>query len=477
MLPAFFRPRALFATVLAALLLLPASAVLAEKGLPKPHVSPALDAVLLPITAEVRREFKLGKKAAGVVVVSVDPGGVGELYGLEPGEVITKLDGKVLRRPVDIDSMIRYKLNGGDTYFFLEGTWKNRKQKTIIQLTNDDYVKPVAVEAIPRWRGYNQGGAKAKGKRGQGYRGDDGYYYAYGGFYYADFCDGYYTDFYEVYDYTLIYVEEIIVTEVYITSIESDETVFWYDGDSVGYDYAYDDYYLEEVDAYVYSEEFYAEYESTEVYYDDEAYDPETGLSYDEAAEYGYLEPETADEGFVDDGYVEDGAVDEGYVDDGYVEEGAVDEGYVDDGYVDDGAVEDTYVDEGYVDDGYVEETYVDEGYVDDGYVDDGYVDDGYVDDGYVDDGYVEETYVDEGYVDEGYVDDGYVDDGYVEEPVYEEPVYEEPVYEEPVYEEPVYEEPVYEEPVYEEPVYEEPVYDGGGGGCYYDEAGNEICG
>ena len=77
--------------------LVPASAALAEKGLPKPYVSPALDAVLLPITAEVRKEFKLGKKAAGLVIVSVDPGGVGELYGLEPGEVITELDDKGAR--------------------------------------------------------------------------------------------------------------------------------------------------------------------------------------------------------------------------------------------------------------------------------------------------------------------------------------------------------------------------------------------
>lgn len=79
--------------------LLPTGAALAEKGLPKPYVSPALDAVLLPITAEVRKAFRLGKKAAGVVVVSVDPGGTGELYGLEPGEVVTKLDGLTGTKP------------------------------------------------------------------------------------------------------------------------------------------------------------------------------------------------------------------------------------------------------------------------------------------------------------------------------------------------------------------------------------------
>ena len=292
----------------------PAGAALAEKGLPKPYVSPSLDAVLLPITAEVRKEFKLGKKAAGVVVVSVDPGGIGELYGLEPGEVITELNDKVIRRPVDIDSMIRYGLNDDNNYFFFDGTWKNRKKKTIVYLTSDDYTKPVAIEDVSKWRAYNTGGTKSKGKRGKGYRGDDGYYYAGGGFYYYDFCDSYYDDFYEVYDYTLVYVDQVIITEVYITSISSDDAVFWYDDSATGYDWGYDDYYISEVDEYVYSDEFYAEYESTEVYYEDQAYDPETGLSFEEAEAYGYMEADP--EGYVDEAseYVDDGS---GYVEDG----------------------------------------------------------------------------------------------------------------------------------------------------------------
>lgn len=364
----------------------PAGAALAEKGLPKPYISPALDAVLLPITAEVRKEFKLGKKAAGVVVVSVDPGGIGELYGLEPGEVITELDGKVIRRPVDVDSMIRYKLNDGSNFFFFDGTWKNRKKKTIVELTNDDYIKPIAVEDVSRWRAYNTGGTRSKAKRGNGYRGDDGYYYTGGGFYYYDFCDSYYDDFYDIYDYTLIYVDQVIVTEVYITSITSDETVFWYDDDATGYDWSYDDYYISEVDEYVYSEEFYAEYDSTVVTYEDQDYDPETGLSYEEAEAYGYIEAEAEsyDETYVDDGSGSDASGAGETVEGEYVEEPVAEEPY--------------------------EEPVAEEP------------------------AYEEPIYEEPAY----------------EEPVAEEPAYEEPVYEEPVYEEPVYEEPAYEEPVYD---------------------------
>ncbi len=437
---------------------LPASAALAEKGLPKPYVSPALDAVLLPITAEVRKEFKLGKKAAGLVIVSVDPGGVGELYGLEPGEVITELDDKALRRPVDLDSMIRYKLKAGTNYFFFEGTWKNRKKKTIVELTNEDYEKPVALENVSKWRAYNTGGSKSKAKRGNGYRGDDGYYYSGGGFYYSDFCDSYYDDFYQVYDYTLIYVEEVIVTEVYITSIESSETYFYYDDSAAGYDWPDDDYYIEEVDAYYSSEEFYAEYESTDYYYEDEAYDPETGLSYEDAEAYGYLDPEAYDESYdeaapeaYDETYDEpapeaydetyDEAAPEAY-DETYDEPAseAYDETY-------DEAAPEAY-DETY--DEPAPEAY-DETY--DEPAPEAY-DDG---SGYEEPAY-EETYEEPAY-----------------EETYEEPAYEE-TYEEPAYEE-TYEESVYEES-YEEPVYEEPSYeDSGGGGCYVDENGYEVCG
>jgi hypothetical protein len=436
--------------------LVPASAALAEKGLPKPYVSPALDAVLLPITAEVRKEFKLGKKAAGLVIVSVDPGGVGELYGLEPGEVITELDDKALRRPVDLDSMIRYKLKAGTNYFFFEGTWKNKKKKTIVELTNEDYEKPVALENVSKWRAYNTGGSKSKAKRGNGYRGDDGYYYTGGGFYYYDFCDSYYDDFYQVYDYTLIYVEEVIVTEVYITSIESSETYFYYDDAAAGYDWPEDDYYIDEVDAYYSSDEFYAEYESTDYYYEDEAYDPETGLSYEEAEAYGYLDP--VPEGYSEDpdsgsGYDET-AADEGYVDDGSgYDEPLSDEGYVDDGsdYVDDGSgYEEPVYEETYEEPAY-EETYEEPVY--------------------------EETYEEPAYeetYEEPVYEETYEEPAYEE--TYEEPVYEE-TYEEPAYEE-TYEEPVYEE-TYEEPVYEEPSYEdsGGGGDCYVDESGYEVCG
>ncbi len=92
----------------------------------------------------------------------------------------------------------------------------------------------------------------------------------------------------------------------------------------------------------------------------------------------------------------------------------------------------------------------------------------------------VDETVYDEPVAEEPVYDEPVTEEPVYDEPVVDETVYDEPVAEEPVYDEPVTEEPVYDEPVYDEPVYEEPAYDGGGdggGGCYFDDEGNEICG
>ena len=443
--------RPLASALVAALLLILSATVPAQaKGLPKPHVSPALDAVLMPITAEVRKEFKLGKKAAGAVIVSVDPGGTAELYGMEPGDVITQLDGKVIRRPVDIDSMVKYALGQGNSYFFFDGTRKNRKKKTIIEIPAEEYARPIALDSLPKWRGYNSGGAKAKGKRGKGGRSNDGYFVTGGGgFFYADFCDAYYQDFYEVYDYTLVYVEEVIVTEVWITAYESDETVFWYDETLTGWDWPDEDYILE-VEEYVYSDEFYAEYSSDEVLYADEAYDPETGLTYEEAADLGI---ELAEDGAM-------AGAEEAVYDEPVAEETVYDEPVTEEPVYDEPVVDETVYDESTTEEPVYNEPVTEEPVYDEPVVG--------------------ETVYDEPVAEEPVYDEPVTEEPVYDEPVVDETVYDEPVAEESVYDEPVTEEPVYDEPVYEEPAYEEPAYDGGGdggGGCYFDDEGNEICG
>lgn len=253
----------LLALMAATLLALP-SPVAAKGSLPKPYVSRSLDLVLLPVTDAVRKEFKLGKKAAGAVVASVEPGGTGEFFGIEPGDVISQVEGKLIRRPVDVDSILRYGLGKDEGFFFLDGIRKNHRIRTWVQLSQEEYEKPVALDKVKSWRAYGGGKARSKsGKRKSGKRRP-------GDFYYADYCDYYYDDFYVAWDYSYTYIEQIIITEVYITSIESSESVFYYDESAIGYDWPDDDY-ISEVDDYVYSDEFYSEYSSTEVDYEDES--------------------------------------------------------------------------------------------------------------------------------------------------------------------------------------------------------------
>ena len=49
-------------------------------SLPEPYVSPALDAVLMPITRDVVAQFALPTSASGAVIVSVEPGGIADIY-------------------------------------------------------------------------------------------------------------------------------------------------------------------------------------------------------------------------------------------------------------------------------------------------------------------------------------------------------------------------------------------------------------
>ena len=341
----------------------------AETALPKPYVSRSLDAVLLPVTDAVRAEFGLGRKAAGAVVASVEPGGTGAFHGIEPGDVISKVGGKLIRRPVDIDSMLRYGLGKGDAFFALDGVRRDNRIRTWIELSQEDYEKPVALDRLRNWRAF--GGRNASRRAGY--------------FYYPDYWEFYGPVFYEVWDFSYIYIEEIIVTEVFITSYESTEEVFFYDETVTGTDWPDDDY-LEEVDGYLYSEEFAAAYASDEVLFEDE---------------------------IADDMSVEDMGDDMATGDDAGLDE---------------------------ADTGPTAET---------------------------------QSATEDPAPDEALADEQVYDDAAVEE-ASEEPATEEAAYEEPAAEE-VYEEPAYEEPAAEEPAYEEPASDEGGG-CTYDEDGNEIC-
>jgi hypothetical protein len=101
-----------------------ASPVTAELILPAPYVSNALDAVLLPINADVRDSFLLAPDDEGVLVLAVAPGGVADVYGILPGDVLW-LEGT--SDPVHVDEIVYYWIISGYTVFdfdiWRDGSW------------------------------------------------------------------------------------------------------------------------------------------------------------------------------------------------------------------------------------------------------------------------------------------------------------------------------------------------------------------
>lgn len=94
---------------------------LADDMLPQPFVSRALDAVLMPIDGKVRKAFNLSPKADGVFVVSTQPGGVAAQNDIRAGDVISRVRGKDIVRPVDLDTAVYYWIKHGTTDFVFDG--------------------------------------------------------------------------------------------------------------------------------------------------------------------------------------------------------------------------------------------------------------------------------------------------------------------------------------------------------------------
>lgn len=92
----------------------PDSAPRLERDLTERQDAPSLDipvkgrlgAAVAEITDEVRKEHKLPQGVSGVVVVEVQPGTAADRVGLRPGDVIEQFNGKKLRTPDELRSLV-----------------------------------------------------------------------------------------------------------------------------------------------------------------------------------------------------------------------------------------------------------------------------------------------------------------------------------------------------------------------------------
>ena len=415
-----------------------------KSTLPKPYVSKALRAVLMPVTKEVAKKFKLAKGAKGVMVVSVQPDGLGKLAGIKPGDVISSLLGYAVKKPSDVDTIVAYLLQQGTTDYQIGGIRKNGKKYAAATYIYPDYFwAPFDVYTVSSWTSFS-----------------------YDTYSYTEYYSYYSETIYTSYSRSETYISETITSESFYS-----ETI------STEYSYDYSSYEEQIVEgSYVAGGEgeVWAE-DVSEVYYYP-AEDPvELEVPFDEAAA-GDADAFTADPGDADYEAVDEEEVallaeeETLYAEDSAMDDVVDDTAAEDTGeFVDDAAVEDTGE---FVDDTATEDTGE---YVDDG---SGMVEDTgeYVDDG---SGMVEDTgeYVDPGpeCPDGTYLgDDGSCTSGetYEDTGAYEDPgAYEAPA--EEFYEAPV--EEVYEAPA--EEFYEAPVeesYDSSGDGGYVDDGGGD---
>lgn len=143
---------ALIGAGLAAGLALPA---LAEGSLPAPFVSRALDAVLIPIDASVQQAFGLAADETGVLVLAVAPGGVAEMAGVAPGDVISKALGHDVKDPITLDEIVYYWIQKGTFDFGFDGWHGGKAQTYTSTITLESYSAVIDVAAVSTWSSYS----------------------------------------------------------------------------------------------------------------------------------------------------------------------------------------------------------------------------------------------------------------------------------------------------------------------------------
>lgn len=180
----------------------------ASQALPKPYVSRALKAVLMPVTKAVAKKFKLAKGAKGVMIVSVKPGGLAKQAGLKPGDVISDILGRPVRKPSDVDTIIAYFLKNGVNDYPVTGVRKNgRTYRAVTPITEVLFYEPIDVYALGGWVSF---------------------YYDYPGFYYdySDYVNTYSETIYTSYEHSETYISETIVNNTFVSEMNTtvDET-------------------------------------------------------------------------------------------------------------------------------------------------------------------------------------------------------------------------------------------------------------
>lgn len=127
----------------------------AQSALPAPHVSRALDAVLLPVNDSVIAVFDLAAGTRGVLVLATQPGGLAEAAGILPGDVLDYVQGTAILSPADLDLIIYNWIMEGLIDFVFDGTRGGSTFATNTLITLEYWEETIEITEISTWESYS----------------------------------------------------------------------------------------------------------------------------------------------------------------------------------------------------------------------------------------------------------------------------------------------------------------------------------
>jgi membrane-associated protease RseP (regulator of RpoE activity) len=128
-----------------------AAASSAADGLPKPAISRALGALLLPINKQVIKKFKLDKSDRGLLVLSVKPNGAADKQGIKAGDVLVEILGRKVHKPIDVDVAVRRQLKAGNSNFKFDVERAGVMVVVAAVITLEIYNETYSVSELSSW--------------------------------------------------------------------------------------------------------------------------------------------------------------------------------------------------------------------------------------------------------------------------------------------------------------------------------------
>ena len=274
--------------------------------LPRPYVSRALDAVLLPVDGAVISAFGLSAKDSGALVLATEPGGTADKAGILPGDVISNVRGTRVKDPVQLDSVVWYWILSGVFDFGWEIYRGGEYTYYEWVITEEEYWTEIDILSAASWTSWE-----------------------YESWSYSAYYEEYSEVMIEEYSYSESWIEETVSSEEFVSEVETSYE------ESISEETTTEESMTEEsVTEEATSEESMSEESMSEESVSED--DASEEVSQDEAAGEDMAEEEAVAE---DDGSYDEGA-DDGSMDDGSYDEGG-DDGGGDDGSYDDGGGDD----------------------------------------------------------------------------------------------------------------------------------------